>query len=477
MCQLCFSVLKSLVIALGCISFVAAVDDHSNLGTRRGLRGSDCRDTPCGIDVASPVVVEPGRHSRRGASVEQPRWLKLPEPEVPELPKVVPCASPAPAVVMLSPGPAPEVAGPAPAVPVVPEAQPTPVAPVRVPILVPPPAPPPVAVVPAAPSAFAPPIPAPVVAAPVTPQVAPVTQCPPACPMPPITITMNLPPWPAPPMPVQAAVQSQAPLVPAPVASPGAAVPAAAPPSLQSNTVTQVTVPVQINHPPIPHEEALQAPQSRALPPSPPPAVEVEAPRKPVDRVTKNMTAELLEEYNSLHKEVHEEWESWQGLASSLGPKMEHLHQASNSLKAVVSSVHDLHIPSVASLCSQLTSCDSCAASSICGWCTSALRCVPGTPDGILEPGSCGAGDGADGAYSFSSCPGMGCDAYSSCGQCTLQATCGWCGATGGPGHCLQGSEWGPMGAAPGGPNAAVAASCPARGPSWIHSNGHHSQC
>lgn len=293
-------------------------------------------------------------------------------------------------------------------------------------------------------------------------------QCPPACP--PITITMNLPPWPSPPMSVQPAVQPSQPLspMPAPAAAPGAAGPPAgapAPPIFQSNAVASVTVPMAI----APH------------PPSPPPVVQepakVQSPKKRVEKLAKNMTAELLEEYDSLHKEVLGEWESWQGLAARLGPKIEHLQQASNGLKAVVSSVRDLHIPSVGSHCAKLTSCDTCAASAICGWCTSSLRCVPGSQDGVLEPGACGTSPGSDAAYSFSSCPGMGCDAYLSCGDCTQQASCGWCGTASGPGHCLQGSEWGPMGAAPGGPNSEVAATCTAQGPTWIHRNGQHNQC
>lgn len=199
--------------------------------------------------------------------------------------------------------------------------------------------------------------------------------------------------------------------------------------------------------------------------------------KKRGERVNKNMTLELLDQYSSLSKEVQEEWESWQALAGSLGPKMEHLQQASNGLRAVESSVHDLHIPDVRSLCSKLTSCDECAASSTCGWCISSLRCVPGTLNGMLEPGACNIGVESNAAYSFSSCPGMGCDAYSSCKDCSRQASCGWCGAASGPGHCLQGSEWGPMGATPGGPNAELAATCPADGPDWIHRNGKHSQC
>lgn len=203
----------------------------------------------------------------------------------------------------------------------------------------------------------------------------------------------------------------------------------------------------------------------------------VGAQKKQGERVVKNTTLDLLKEYSSLNEEVNKEWASWTALAGSLGPKIEHLQQASNSLHEVETSVQDLHIPDVRSMCSKLASCGECTASSICGWCTSSLHCVPGTPNGMLEPGSCHIGVDSNEAYSFSSCPGMGCDAYSSCEDCSRQASCGWCGAASGPGHCLQGSEWGPMGASPGGPNAELAVTCPAGGPDWIHRNGKHSQC
>lgn len=488
-------ILKALLVAVGCTCTAFAADDHIKVSTtKKGLRGGDNRETPCGLSLPIPVAVEPGRHSRRGASVEQPRWLKLPEAEVPEEPEVVneaPCTqqvvavSPSPVpVVTLSPSPVPVVAL-SPAAPAAPMPAPMPAsvpAPAPVPASepvptlepLPAPAPPPMAVHMVSPAS------APIAALPLEPipviqPAMPLTQCPPACPE--IKITMNLPPWPAPPMPMQPAVQAPAHApAPATMTSPGPAVtatlnPSSGGPTFQSSEITSVSVPVTVNQPATP---------TGAAPPAPPvvqEAATAKALKKRGEKLAKNMTAELLQEYNSLHKEVHEVWESWQGLAGSLGPKMEYLQQASNSLRAVVSSVHDLHIPDVRSLCSKLTSCDACAASSICGWCTSSLVCVPGTPDGILEPGACGTGVGSDGAYSFSSCPGMGCDAYLSCAECTQQASCGWCGAASGTGHCLQGSEWGPMGAAPGGPNEALAVTCPAQGPDWIHRNGKQSQC
>lgn len=295
---------------------------------------------------------------------------------------------------------------------------------------------------------------------------------------------MNLPPWPIPPTLHVDPPQAQSPTsAPAGIAAPipgGSPHPqtVAAPGTFQGNAITSVSVPVTIkNRPPKIRGGAPPAPPTS---PSDQGQAKMGTLKSAAGMATpdaKNISGELLQEYSSLQREVRQEWESWQGLAGNLGPKIEHLQQASNNLRAVVSSVRDLHIPDVGSRCSQFTSCNECAASTICGWCTSSLRCVPGTRDGVAEPGICGTGIGDNGAYSFSSCPGMACEAYSSCEKCTRQPSCGWCHAAGSPGQCLQGSEWGPMGAAPGAPNAAVAATCPAEGPEWIHLNGKHSQC
>jgi len=145
-------------------------------------------------------------------------------------------------------------------------------------------------------------------------------------------------------------------------------------------------VPVTIKQPP--------APQDAIPPESPQEAAEADTPKKGEsdDKIPKDAMVELVDEYGLLQKEVRDQWKSWQELAASLGPKIESMKSSASSLRALVSSVRDLQIPDIHTICRKLASCDECAASSVCGWCTSTLRCVPGTRDGILEPGACDIG-------------------------------------------------------------------------------------
>lgn len=191
------------------------------------------------------------------------------------------------------------------------------------------------------------------------------------------------------------------------------------------------------------------------------------SPSQASKKVAKDSASEaLVAEYKALTTEVHEEWDAWEGLAGNLGPKIESLDEASKGLKAVISSARMLQVPSVNGICANLTSCSACAASPVCGWCTSSLTCVPGMPEGPAEAGACG---GQKVAYSFSACPGMACEVFTSCQLCTQQGTCGWCSSDN---RCAEGSEWGPMDTKS--PSKVV---CAAKSPSWVHSDGQHKQC
>ncbi len=98
--------------------------------------------------------------------------------------------------------------------------------------------------------------------------------------------------------------------------------------------------------------------------------------------------------------------------------------------------------------CTQFTSCAGCTPNNGCGWCGASNRCVTSTQSGPVA-GSCAGGF----AWFPQQCtttppPDAGpatdrCNQFSgSCGACTPNGGCGWCGATN---RCVSSTQMGPV--------------------------------
>jgi len=154
-----------------------------------------------------------------------------------------------------------------------------------------------------------------------------------------------------------------------------------------------------------------------------------------------NSSAAIRASFEKLRHDLGKEWKSWTDLSAEVWPKVDRLALEAKRMDQALTSAQELRLPSVVGLCSSLEHCSDCAASPICGWCASSMRCVPGGLDGPVDSALCTTTAATD--YLFERCPGMSCPSYTSCGPCTADGLCGWCASTS---RCLEGSEWGPSG-------------------------------
>lgn len=145
----------------------------------------------------------------------------------------------------------------------------------------------------------------------------------------------------------------------------------------------------------------------------------------------------LASELSDLRLDVDKAWKAWAEVRKEVEPKVEHMSQEADELRGVLDSVKQLRIPSIRKMCSELNSCNSCANVEICGWCAQSMTCVPGTQAGPVESTMCLAST----TYSFSTCPNMSCEDYTTCGACTGDELCGW---HQGDKKCVTGTEFGP---------------------------------
>lgn len=158
-------------------------------------------------------------------------------------------------------------------------------------------------------------------------------------------------------------------------------------------------------------------------------------------QAARNVTATLLTEFTGLQGVVAQAWHDLEDVSAVVRPQVTRLSLQAEHMQEVLKDARKLRVPSVDAVCEDIgSSCSKCAESSICGWCTASMKCVPGSRNGPGEDGSCPAAQ-----YSYESCPGMGCKGFNSCDLCTADAMCGWCSSSS---TCIDGTEWGPSRAA-----------------------------
>merc|ERR1712137_1305200 len=86
--------------------------------------------------------------------------------------------------------------------------------------------------------------------------------------------------------------------------------------------------------------------------------------------------------------------------------------------------------------CAQHTHCDTCSKDLRCGWGASDGICIPGVAAGPTSKGTnCSTWD-------FAFCSSLPCASHTSCDSCAADALCGWCSTSN---VCVEGSMRGPV--------------------------------
>merc|ERR1719326_1636363 len=99
----------------------------------------------------------------------------------------------------------------------------------------------------------------------------------------------------------------------------------------------------------------------------------------------RNVTASLLAEFASLRGVVGQAWHDLEEVSSVVGPLVKRLSLKAAKLREVIDDAKKLRVPNIAQACEELGSCSKCAASSVCGWCSASMKCVPGNRDGPAD--------------------------------------------------------------------------------------------
>mmetsp|Transcript_51158 Transcript_51158/g.147641 ORF Transcript_51158/g.147641 Transcript_51158/m.147641 type:complete len:226 (+) Transcript_51158:146-823(+) len=146
----------------------------------------------------------------------------------------------------------------------------------------------------------------------------------------------------------------------------------------------------------------------------------------------------IFNELEGLSNEVSQATSMWDNLEASVQPQILRLHNEADQLRNILGSVRKLRIPNVIAFCRGLGSCSSCAAEPVCGWCSTSMKCVPGTKQGPADLSFCSF---PSDVYTYGACPGQDCGGYTSCETCTADATCGWQSREL---QCMTGTERGP---------------------------------
>eukprot|EP00301_Raphidiophrys_heterophryoidea_P016661 c26275_g1_i1.p1 GENE.c26275_g1_i1~~c26275_g1_i1.p1 ORF type:complete len:291 (+),score=26.19 c26275_g1_i1:79-873(+) len=88
-----------------------------------------------------------------------------------------------------------------------------------------------------------------------------------------------------------------------------------------------------------------------------------------------------------------------------------------------------------ATTCADYNLCTDCIPVTGCGWCSRNSTCMLGTSTGARRV-SCGGED-----WNYFTCPALTCNSFTTCSECTMEPTCGWCASSQ---TCLSGDASGP---------------------------------
>lgn len=101
-----------------------------------------------------------------------------------------------------------------------------------------------------------------------------------------------------------------------------------------------------------------------------------------------------------------------------------------------VSLLGEISCSTNGSRCSEYSVCGDCNDDPSCGWCGSTNQCMAGTFNGPSTTGSCSLSTWAYGYDTCSILKNQTCGGYTSCSECSLDSTCGWCSSTN---TCMEG--------------------------------------